>query len=59
MAVVKSVRRISRAAGKVLDQEDRDLLARLAILVGSGAGLTLTIAGTLGLAWRVFNLAAG
>lgn len=59
MAVVKSVRRVGRAMGRVVDEEDRMVLAKFAVLVGGGGSLILAAAGALGLAWRLFGIAAG
>lgn len=59
MAVVKSVRRVAHAAGKRLDSEDRQLLGVAFVWLASGA--TLIVAGALavGLAVRLFGIAAG
>lgn len=59
LAIVKSVRRVGRVAGKVLDAEDRAIIAQGMALV-TGAGFILIAgAGIVGLAWRVFWLAVG
>lgn len=59
MAIVKSVRRAGRALGGVLDAEDRKILAQGIVLISGVAGIVVTAAGAVGLAWRVFWLAAG
>lgn len=59
MAVVKRVRRAARAAGGVLDAEDRQVLGQLLVLVGGGGTVILAAAGVLGLAWRLLHFAAG
>lgn len=48
-----------RKLPRVLDAEDRALLARAAVLAGGAAAGVMTTAATLGLAWRVFVGAAG
>ncbi len=48
-----------RRLGRLLDAEDRALLARAGVLVAGAVTLALTAAATLGLAWRVFWYAAG
>ena len=55
MAIVKSVRKVATKAGSVLDREDRKLLGQG--MVASAA--VLWIAGTIGLALRVFLFALG
>ena len=42
-----------------LDDADRDFLFRVGIWIGGGGVLAVSVAGILGLAWRVFQVAAG
>lgn len=46
-------------AGKALDREDRELVARGIVLLASAAFFVVGGAGIVGLAVRVFGLAAG
>lgn len=50
---------MGRSIGRVLDPEDRELLAQGLVLIGAGGGIIVAGAGILGLAWRVFGLTAG
>lgn len=59
MGIVKSVRAVGRRAGRVIDEEDRTLLAKGAVLIGGGGGIVVAGAAVVGLAIRVFGLAAG
>jgi hypothetical protein len=43
----------------MVDAEDRELLGRALVWVSALSVATVTVAGILGLAWRVFGLAAG
>lgn len=59
MGVIKTIRRYAGVAGQSLDGEDRQVLAQL-IIWALGLLVTATIlAASLGLAVRVFGIAAG
>lgn len=59
MAVIKTVRKAAVFAGKALDQEDRQFLARALVLLLGFGSVVVGSAAIVGLAWRVFGLAAG
>lgn len=59
MGIVKSGRRVGRQVGRVVDAEDRRLLAQAVIYLGGGGVVVVAVAGAAGLAIRVFGLAAG
>jgi hypothetical protein len=50
---------VGRFFGNVLDAEDRAILAQAFVIVTSAALLVITAAGSLGLAFRVFEIARG
>ena len=54
LAIVKSVRRVGRVAGRVLDAEDRAIIAQGMALVTGGGFTCGGGAGLGGPAWRVF-----
>lgn len=53
------VRRVGRAAGRVIDADDRKVIGYGLVMVGGTGAVVLAGAGILGLAWRVFVAAAG
>lgn len=59
MGIVKTARKVGLAVGTILDDEDRKLIAQAIVLVASGAFLIVALGGAIGLAVRVFGLAAG
>lgn len=59
IAIVKTARCISTRLGVMLDAEDREFLGRALILMGSFVFIVLIVAGSLGLAVRLFGIAAG
>ena len=56
---MKGTRKVGRAAGKVLDAEDRQLLAQAIILIAGFGSVIVAAAGFIGLAIRLFGIAAG
>lgn len=59
MGVVKRVRRAGRWAGSALDSEDRQVLGVAFVWLAGGATLVIAGATTVGLAVRLFGIAAG
>jgi hypothetical protein len=59
LGIVKSTRRAGWLIGRVVDAEDRRLLAISLIYVGGGATLIIIGACAIGLAVRMFGIAAG
>lgn len=57
--MIKQVRATGRFLGRYLDQEDREFLARAIVLVLGVGFAVLFGAALLGLAIRVFEVAAG
>jgi hypothetical protein len=59
IAVVKTARRVGIKIGILIDEEDRRILAQGLVLAGAVAFIAITLAASLGLAVRVFQIAAG
>jgi len=55
MSIVKTV----RAIGSVLDAEDRKVIGQLLVIVGAFLVMAVTLGASVGLAFRMFDLAAG
>lgn len=53
------IKRAARAVGKAIDKEDRQFMVQAVIRIIGGAVVVLSGAGIIGLAVRVFLLAAG
>lgn len=59
MAIVKTVRHAGRSLGATLDAEDRKYLGQGLVLAAGSAIIVVGGAGIIGLAIRVFEVAAG
>lgn len=59
MSIVKTSRKLGRAAGKVLDPEDRQFAGQVLIIFGGVSAVIIGGAGVIGAAIRVFTLAMG
>lgn len=57
--IVSSVRAVGRVADKVLDADDRRVIGQGLVLVLAFALCVLTVAGSAGLAIKVFEYARG
>lgn len=57
--MIKSVRKLARLLGRVLDEEDRKVIGYGLVIIAAGGAAVVMGAGALGLAVRVFELAAG
>ncbi len=57
--IVKTTRAVAKAVGSVLDEEDRTVLGRVAVLLLGTVAFIVALAFAAGLAIRAFEFAAG